>query len=166
MGCIHIRSSAHHGIVCCAPPTFVSHERSSTCLAPRGNMLKQSQPNPTRPKLSAALPQKRRGSEANQRPQQKPTTIISSLFFLFPLPIPVHPLTSGGWGSIGSDFERSPAIMLVEDADDEATPVLKGSDGATNALAPAAKAKVAAISNFMVVYGLIRENRWGEVTRR
>lgn len=56
--------------------------------------------------------------------------------------------------------------MFVEDADDEATPVLKGSDGATNALAPAAKAKVAAISNFMVVYGLIRSNRWGEVTRR
>lgn len=45
--------------------------------------------------------------------------------------------------------------MLVEDPVDEATPVLMGSDGATNALAPAAKAKVAAISNFMVVYGLI-----------
>lgn len=45
--------------------------------------------------------------------------------------------------------------MLVEDADDEATRVLKGSDGVTNALAPAAKAKVAAISNFMVVYRLI-----------
>lgn len=56
--------------------------------------------------------------------------------------------------------------MLVEDVDDETTPVLKGSDGATNALAPAAKAKVAAISNFMVGYGLIRENRWGQVTRR
>lgn len=59
-------------------------------------------------------------------------------------------LTRGGWGSIGSDFDRSPAIMLVLDALDEATRVFKGREGATNADAPAAKAKVAAISNFMV----------------
>lgn len=57
----------------------------------------------------------------------------------------------GGWGSIGSDFDRSPAIMVVEDALDEATRVLKGTEGATNAEDPAANANVAAISNFMVV---------------
>lgn len=40
--------------------------------------------------------------------------------------------------------------MLVLDVLDEATRVFKGTEGATNAEAPAAKAKVAAISNFMV----------------
>lgn len=60
-------------------------------------------------------------------------------------------LTAGGWGSIGSAFDRSPAIMLVLDALDAATRVLKGTDGTTNADVVAVKARVAAISNFMVL---------------
>lgn len=39
--------------------------------------------------------------------------------------------------------------MLVDDADEEATRVLNGTEGTTNAVAPAAMAKVAAISNFI-----------------
>lgn len=60
-------------------------------------------------------------------------------------------LTSGGLGSIGSDFDRSPAIMVVDDALDEATRVVKGTDGAMNAPATDTRLNVAAISNFMVV---------------
>jgi len=71
------------------------------------------------------------------------------LFLSFPCFSPS--LTIGGWGSIGSDFDRSPAIMLVLDAAlDDATRLLRGTEGATNAEAEAAKAKVAVISNFMV----------------
>ena len=40
--------------------------------------------------------------------------------------------------------------MLVLDALDEATRVLNGTDGTTNADVVAVKARVAAISNFMV----------------
>lgn len=72
--------------------------------------------------------------------------------------LPFSFLTAGGWGSIGSAFDLSPAIMLVLDAL-EATRVLKGTDGTTNADVVAVKARVAAISNFMVV-------RWEVVTRR
>lgn len=69
-----------------------------------------------------------------------------------PISLPLSLLTAGGWGSIGSALDRSPAIMLVLDAlDDPATRVLKGRDGATNADAVAVNARVAAISNFMVV---------------
>lgn len=45
--------------------------------------------------------------------------------------------------------------MLVLDALDEVTRVLKGIDGVTNADAVAVKARVAAISNFMVVRWLV-----------
>lgn len=61
----------------------------------------------------------------------------------------------GGWGSIGSALDRSPAIMLVLDALDAATRVLKGMDGVTNADVVAVNARVAAISNFMVVRWLV-----------
>lgn len=105
------------------------------------------QSNPKQPKLSTALlPIKAQPTDVISINQIKQT----SLFLSPPLFFHPHPssLTSGGWGSIGSDFERSPAIMLVDE--DEAMRALTGSDGATNAVAPAAKAKVAAISNFMV----------------
>lgn len=87
-----------------------------------------------------------------------PTAITDSRGLRPATPAPVSPpfsLTAGGWGSIGSAFDRSPAIMLVLDALDEATRVLKGTDGATNADVVAVKARVAAISNFMVAGWLV-----------
>lgn len=60
---------------------------------------------------------------------------------------------------MGRAFDRSSAIILVVDEDDlAATLVLKGIEGTTNALAPAAKAKVAAISNFIVALALIQRS--------
>lgn len=51
---------------------------------------------------------------------------------------------------MGNDLDLSPAIMLVDDEVHERTPAFNGTEGDTKALAPAAIAKVAAISNFIV----------------
>lgn len=61
-------------------------------------------------------------------------------------------LTAGGLGNIGSDFERSSAIMVgVVAAELRTADCLNGAVGATKAPAPAAMAKVAASSSFIVL---------------